>query len=72
MTLYPLLQGIPPLFSSLIVKRWSPDMDLEVEEMPVTAEPPASPCAPENLEHGLQDEMAADQRRPKFAEQPVA
>src|SRR5262249_24402557 len=30
---------------SAIFQRWYPDMDLEVEEMPVATEPPASPCA---------------------------
>jgi hypothetical protein len=29
-----------------IFKRWYPDMDLEVEEIPVAAYPPASPCSP--------------------------
>ena len=29
-----------------IFKRWYPDMDLEVEEMPLAAEFPASPCSP--------------------------
>ena len=28
-----------------IFKRWYPDMNLEVEEMPVAALPPASPCS---------------------------
>jgi hypothetical protein len=28
-----------------IFKRWYPDMDLEVEESPIAAYPPASPCS---------------------------
>src|SRR5207237_4102370 len=28
-----------------IFKRWYPDMDLEVEEIPIAAYPPASPCS---------------------------
>ena len=29
-----------------IFKRWYPDIDLEVEELPIAASPPASPCSP--------------------------